>query len=273
MILAIPKCESSKAINFAKEAAKLMSKANPHGLGIAALQKNKLAVQKWLYNENAFKKIEIHPKLAGLPLISNIYKDNGIEVGNNASTILLHARYSTNTVCIENTHPFFNEELAIIHNGVVSCDNKTVKNFCLTDNDSEFIFQSRVLRANELETIDNIQKHIDDFSGSYAIAALQKFNKIWFLDIYKNQSTKLFCGYVQGVGIVYLTSDTIIKAVASKLGLVCSEIFAVKPNIIIRYNLSNYSITTKDFIERMTFPKKITPFSKDNVFLKGFDER
>lgn len=121
-------------------------------------------------------------------------------------SFIAHGRFSTNQVNLENTHPFTNGEVALIHNGVVNDESDKIKNL-VTSCDTELL-----LRYWEMGGIKEIEENI---SGYYAIALLDKTG---LLHIARDNRAMLHISWCRTVGsFIIATTPDIIKAVAKRM--------------------------------------------------------
>lgn len=125
-----------------------------------------------------------------------------------AKSFVGHGRYSTNEVSLENTHPFYNGELALIHNGVVRDPDMVIDQSELqTSNDTEIL-----LRCWEKGGMKKIESTV---TGYYALAILDKSG---LLHIIRDDQAMLYIAYNKTVdSFMIATTAEIIKAVAKKM--------------------------------------------------------
>lgn len=131
-----------------------------------------------------------------------------------AVSFIAHGRMSTNQVNIDNTHPFVNDEIALIHNGVVSDPNGIVTASLKTTCDTEIL-----LRLWEQGEIDAIESNA---AGYYAIAALDRHGQ---LHIARDSRAQLFISWSETVeSYIIATTEDIIKDVSFRMNWKIEEI-------------------------------------------------
>ncbi len=147
------------------------------------------------------------PKVVeNLPIVLKANNGFGVLDLSNAKSLIAHGRLSTNTVCLENTHPFTNGEVALIHNGVVNDPTSTLKNLTSTC-DSEIL-----LRYWERGGVEEVEKMV---SGYYAFAVLDKHG---LLHITRDDRADLFISYCRTVdSFIIATTAEIIRNVAKEM--------------------------------------------------------
>jgi hypothetical protein len=122
----------------------------------------------------------------------------------NGGPLLVHARTSTNEVCLPNTHPFVNENYALIHNGVVESNKYTNSDNCTCD--SELI-----LKAFMHGGIEEVSEHI---SGWYACTIIEKLHNKTILHVFRDRYTKLFVGKL-GDAYAFGTTERILENIGA----------------------------------------------------------
>lgn len=117
-----------------------------------------------------------------------------------------HGRLSTNEVSLQNTHPFTNDKVALIHNGVVSdmgAEEIELKTTC----DTEIL-----LRHWEKGGMKQIEENV---SGYYAMAILDKGGQ---LHVVRDDRAMLWITYCRTVhSYMIATTQEILKSVAKKM--------------------------------------------------------
>lgn len=117
-----------------------------------------------------------------------------------------HARLSTNTKSMANTHPYASQDLALIHNGVVRDIANAVK--CETNNDTEILFRYWQ-RSQMMEIEENV-------TGYYAMAVLDRASG--YLHIVRDSTAMLYMSYCRTVhSYIIATTPDIIKEVAKRM--------------------------------------------------------
>lgn len=120
---------------------------------------------------------------------------------------IAHGRLSTNTVSLENTHPFTNGEIALIHNGVVNDEYDLVKKNLITDCDTEIL-----LRHWEQGGMKAVEENV---SGYYAFAILDKKGQ---LHLARDDRAMLYIAYVRTANsFMIATTADIIRGVCKAM--------------------------------------------------------
>lgn len=227
---------------FLRVASTVLSTDDKDGFGYAAVNSSGLFGERWLNNRDAFRVRDntdyiarIMRELLGTVSLPSTYNAFGNTEGfSTATSMLLHARKSTNTVNIENTHPFVIGESALIHNGVVSA--ASVKNE-LSTCDSELIAQ--LYAKHGVGSVpDNIHSVAQDLSGWYACAVLSKTDSGYIVDIFKDAKADLNYAQIPELGNahVYSTSRVQLMKICKQLRFKTPHIFDVNHNTFIRFN-------------------------------------
>jgi hypothetical protein len=219
-------------LKFIATMADIMTKGNDDGLGYAALDKQgNLFGERWLLNHQAFDNREEYSKprkvdkskLSKIKMVlsgdvvdledvqtdSPSYKKYGTfgPTIDEFSSVILHTRRATNTVCYNNVHPFvdYKESTALIHNGVISNHKKEdeIRSTC----DSERILNKYIehgIAHNPMQ----IQKVIDDLDGYFACGIFSKDKSGRnVLDIFKSMQANLGCVFVKELDAMVFTTD------------------------------------------------------------------
>lgn len=257
--------KAAEAEKFIQRAAEELSSAtDKDGFGYAGMDKSgTIYGERWLNPRNAFKERdsmtneekETMTKFGTAVVRSREqYNFFGNRDHTNTVAYLLHARFSTNTVCIENTHPFVVEDkngdqLALIHNGVIS-NTKTLKNYT-SSCDSECILNSYSDAAIDMQP-DNVQSVVDELRGSFAVAVMGRDGAgVPYLDIFKNDRASLVMVKIKELDcLVFCTTLQIVETVARFLNYTLEYNFWVTPGHLIRLNAETgdiMSITGFDY--------------------------
>ena len=131
---------------------------------------------------------------------------------------IFHGRTSTNSVSIQNTHPFVNDDLALVHNGIVTYTGKTRKKKGTCD--SEDIFNSFTMGGGWKE----LKKY---YSGYAGLLLLRPNGEI---TIYKDETPSLYvCKIAEGVVVGTSSFDT--TSLAKLLDDAPNAPWMLKPNI------------------------------------------
>ncbi len=209
--------------------AKVMTKNDHDGFGYAAYGSNGTFGERYLDVERVSishntKQVSSMPKeLAGIFLRSesNSFGTSGKLCGG----LLIHARFSTNSISIENTHPHCTEKFSLIHNGVVDNIGKTFefKSTC----DSEFLVQHL--------SDSGIQGMVSNVRGYYAIGAIDNDNGN--LIIVKDSRADLFASWVPALdSLVFSTSEEQLAKILKTMRWKHESIDEVLPNIALTFD-------------------------------------
>jgi len=124
----------------------------------------------------------------------------------NGGPLIVHGRTSTNDVCLSNTHPFVDENFALIHNGVV--ESTKYKNSKGVTCDSELI-----LKAFMYGGIEEVSAHI---RGWYACAIIEKTHNKTILHVFRDKWTKLYVGTLDQA-YIFGTTENLIENVGGEV--------------------------------------------------------
>lgn len=189
---------------------KAMNYTDKDGFGYAVLtENNKIFGERTL--EEQFQTRFNQPKMK-LP-IKHVANKFGKKSPDTKAAIF-HARMSTNEKTLAATHPFTNDRIALIHNGVVH-DQATKPIECKTSNDTEILFQYWIK-----DEMASIEKYV---SGYYALAVLDA--ESGYLHIVKDDRANLVATYCNEIdSYVFATNksilDDIFKNMEWELGIV-----------------------------------------------------
>lgn len=246
-LLAILDIENEdNAIQFSDLAVKPMTAKDDDGLGIIILGDQGMGVERWLKPANFPEAMPIPAQLSKYAsLLPNGYNYEGETSQTGIYAIGVHSRMATGTKCLENVHPFIRENLALIHNGVISNHNQFEKK--VSSCDSEALLSLYLTHKVSLD-LNEIQKVCDEATGWYAFMVFDPSNQT--VTIAKDDHTSLHFAYVKGVGTVFCTTEEILKAVCGKMKLPQPEIFKFPENTVIRWTKDASEIQTIDIISQ-----------------------
>lgn len=247
---------------FVEEMSRLMSFSNSHGLGYAAINdKGNLFGERWFNNDDAFdvrnsttdNDKTILDKFKGFLYTDrkpNVYNTFGDINDKSLKAITLHARFSTNTKSMENTHPFVRDNTSLIHNGIIRNHDKLKK---LTSTcDSEVILNSYV-DHDVMNDITAIQKVVDELQGYYACGVFSRTNegKV-ILDVFKDTQAQLSAAFIEEFDTIVISTDLDdIKKACKTLNLTISSDYKVASNSLIRLDaLTGEVIQTYEFKQK-----------------------
>jgi len=226
-------------------AAPIMTDRDNDGFGYAAITENGLYGERWLHPSDAFtyrqpwteKDAEIqkmfHGTLEGDAKYS-MFREKPEAPKAPTMALIMHARYATCEKGIKNTHPFYRDGVALIHNGVISnvAELKQITSTC----DSECILNSYVDHnvANNPDKIDLVGK---DLRGGYACGVLTKDKDgTPILDIFRSTPYLYSCYIKELDALVFCTTMYIVQQICEKLKWTHGSFFKVKDDVMLRVN-------------------------------------
>ena len=228
-LFAIVEIESKKnAEMFAKKAIPLITKSDNHGLGIMRLGEKGVHVQRWLEPPTVMRRKESKQ----LEKYSTALKHQRNEEGNqskNLYAIGIHGRFATCQRSLENTHPFYKEGSALMHNGIITNADKFKRT--LSSCDSEALL-SQYLENGVRGDAKRLTESLKDIEGYYASIV---FNDNGTIDIWRDSTASLYIAHVRNVGVVIATTQEIIVQAAKKCKAFITGIDEVLPFASIRW--------------------------------------
>lgn len=182
-----------------------------HGFGYATLSNDGKIAGERTMRPAGFEPMQENPENTETGKLSCILKTRdqfGTLDFSNMKSFIAHGRYSTNDVALQNTHPFVNDNVALIHNGVVYDNDGVIEPSALkTTNDTEIIL--RCWERGGMKLVENT------VSGYYALAILDKTG---LLHIVRDDSAMLYVAWVKTVdSYIFATTPEIIKNVAKTM--------------------------------------------------------
>jgi hypothetical protein len=152
---------------------------------------------------------------------------------NTPVALTFHTRYSTNTISMENTHPFVDQGLSLIHNGVIR--NPELYGMIQSTNDSESI-----LNGYTSFDVKNNPKNIVDMvfpmQGYWAVGVLGIVNDVPYVDIFKHNASLVMC-YIEELEVdVFITSIDDLKKACKLNGWTMTECGSFKNDWFVRIN-------------------------------------
>lgn len=265
-LLLIPKVPTEKQEQlkeFCLAARPFLTKHDSHGFGYMGIDNDdNLVAERWLNVKKALKYHKPLPlglsklvDMSGKALAKPEVMYNSFGPVNdsmdNIKSICLHSRLSTNTIRLENTHPFvFSEdklkEYALVHNGIVDETKLTLRTSTC---DSEGILNQYILDSVD-EDIKNFAKTAKNLSGYYACGMYSKNDAGWYLDIFKSSDARLIAAYIHELNtIVFCTNIQILRDTCKQLKWNVSTCLNFKDNFIARYNVDTGLITDSSWFE------------------------
>lgn len=272
MISGIKPEHVDNTIKFVKAMKDPMSQANTDGLGYAAIDKDgNLFGERWLVNSEAFEK----PKKKVVPTkdikqVEDMLEEKTYQYGNYSSynssassesnkfgeidmkkmvAITMHTRFATSPRGMINTHPFVENGVSLIHNGVI----RNVEDFELRQStcDSEAILMQYNDNKINLEP-GNFQTAVDKLRGYFACGVLAKgADGKPVLDIFKTAGARLHFAYVHDIdNWVITTDDSDISTACRKLGFTHDKVYVIKSEKLFRFDaITGDRLLTLDFKE------------------------
>lgn len=258
--------DSELALKFMQAASIPMSFADRDGIGYSAINSNnQLFMEKW-HNNSKFLDIdsvltkeviaELAPFKARLPSLTENYSSYGQVTRNDLRTVTMHTRMATCGRTFENTHPFIDQEVSLIHNGVISNSFQLNLNKVSTC-DSESALQLYI--NNEINLTDNEQKiqetFLDKLRGYWAFGILAKdANGQYMIDIVR-EGASLYWSEIPEIGkncYAFATTENIIKSSLISLGLPKRKIHTLP-----EYNYHRFNAVTGEYINDFTLAEGI----------------
>lgn len=231
--------DSAMALDFMEAVAPVMSVFNTDGIGYSAINsKNEMFTERWHVN-NQFMKTDVvidetvqnelttvlEPYKARLPGLS-IPKINYNRIGEvtreDLRTVTMHTRMATCGKEFANTHPFVDNGMSLIHNGVIS-NSWSLKLNKISTCDSENALQLfNNEQLNLKQELTDFQNFTDQLRGYWAFAFLSKdINGVYMLDVVR-EGASLYWAMVPEMGedcIVFATTKEIIEKGIEAVGL------------------------------------------------------
>jgi predicted glutamine amidotransferase len=247
-LFAIVEIEDRKnAEYFAKRAVPFITRNDDHGLGIMRLGENGIHIQRW---------VEV-PQIVSMRSTLNRYKNvlqrdenqEGVK-SRNLYGIAVHGRYATCDINIKNTHPFFRDGTALMHNGIIR--NHYDFDKPLSTCDSEALL-TRYIDAGVIKHHKLLTDAMKPIQGYFACIV---FNNNGVIDIWRDNSATLHMAHVKGVGVVIATTAEIILDTAKACKARVTDIKPIRPYTAIRWNKGKLPIIKRFHYEE---PKEDAP--------------
>ncbi len=143
------------------------------------------------------------------PIVQRTTNDFGdlMEALKSPKSLIAHGRISTNKIGLAETHPFYNGDTALIHNGVVSDATGSVSHLLETENDTEILF--RYWEENGMKAIE------ENVAGYYAVALLETDGR---LHLARDNKASLHLTWVRTINSYMIaTTPEIIKGVCKSM--------------------------------------------------------
>jgi hypothetical protein len=276
-IMAIPGIKPNKqaeAYKFALAAAKYLTKADGDAFGFAALPySGEVWGERWTRVSDAFNTGTISSPISQLldavtgtnTNHSSVYNKFGIR-NEQIGAMILHARNATCEKTLANAHPFVRDNVAMIHNGVIS-NSRELTNITSTC-DSEVIL-NEYIDYDVKDNPPNINEVTTTIAGWYAVMLLGRdTNNIPFLDVFRDSRASLFVAYIAELEtVVYCTTMEIIQKTAKDCNFTIEAMRTFPNGQMIRINAH-----TNEQLARCLFNEKpMQPWNHLEAAPKHYD--
>jgi predicted glutamine amidotransferase len=195
---------------FMAAALPAMTEHDRDGLGIMRLGENGVHIKRWVGVPTRFTEAAFSPKLA-------LYRDALSPRFNEAGTpsenvefIGVHSRLATCGISLQNTHPFYLEGTALMHNGVIPNPGRYRQ--MVSSCDSEALL-SQYLDKGVKDRPEVLGEALSGLGGSFACLVA---NNNGVVDIWRDNKSTLVMAEVAGVGTVVCTTVGIIYDACKK---------------------------------------------------------
>ena len=217
-----------KAERFAKLAIPFITKTDNHGLGIMRLGENGTHIQRWLNPPTVMRSKKSKSLLKYEKALKHQQNEEG-ERSRDLYAIAIHGRFATCDKSLQNTHPFYRDGSALMHNGIIpnAVDFKRVLSTC----DSEALL-SQYLAYGVSDSQLRLTDALKGVGGYYASIV---FNDNGTIDIWRDDTATLYLAHVRGVGVVIATTEEIIIQTAKKQKAFITGIDEILPFTVIRW--------------------------------------
>lgn len=262
--------DSKLALKFMQGASVPMSISDRDGIGYSAINsQNELFMERW-HSNSKFLDTEtvidqstidaLEPFKARLPPLSVNYGSYGNVTRDDLRTVTMHTRMATCGRTFENTHPFVDQGVSLIHNGVIQNAHSLNLNKISTC-DSEVALQLYINeQLNLTETPDSIQKGlINKLQGYWAFGILAKgIDGQYMIDIVR-EGANLYWATIPEMGEnchVFATTESIINTAIASIGLPKREkIYVLPESCYHRFNAVNGEYITDFMLDTSSLNK------------------
>ena len=250
-LLAVVEIENQKhAETFGRMAIPLMTESDPHGLGIMRLGENGVHIQRWLEPPEVIRRKESKH----LKKYASILRHQQNEAGTRSrrlDALAIHARYATCEKTLANVHPFYKDGTALMHNGVITNDEKFLKTVSTCDSEA---LLSQYLAHGVKHSNGKLSDALEGVEGYQAAIV---FNDSGVIDIWRDAVATLHIAHVRGVGVVIATTAEIITTTAKRCKAYITGIDEILPYSVVRWQ-NGVSPTNGTF--KCVQPVKVTPY-------------
>lgn len=234
---------SKNALKFMRVAKSPMSKADKDGIGYLAVDSNgQMFSEKWHNNSDfmASQSVDATFRAIEYMIDENLgdYTSYGTVNKNDIKTFAMHTRFATCGREFNNTHPFINNNIGLIHNGVIrNADQLTNK---ISTCDSETILNEYIEQGVNFNP-DNISYVTDALQGYWALGIIGKdMNNRPYLDVLKDTGATLFVTSIKELGKDNLTfcttKEILLDALATLKWDKGIKIYKVRANVMTRFD-------------------------------------
>lgn len=263
IIPGIDKKNHMLAWQLAKAARGPMVQNDRDAFGYAAIGKNGVFGEKWTDVKMPFKKhkpgdakaaskfVEIFgDRIPAIAKPSQLDETTYARFGKpskRAYSIMLHARAATCGGNVENAHPFYSENTALIHNGIIANARELVNKISTCD--SETILNA-YLELGIQGNVQAMQDLSDKLAGYYAVAVMGHLKEgTPYVDIFKDRRAFLYATYIPALDrVVFCTTPGIVKSAAKACKLLIGKSIPVPDDVFIRLDArTGKPIATVDF--------------------------
>lgn len=228
-LFAIVEVEDKKnAELFAKTAVPFITETDNHGLGIMRLGERGVHIQRWLEPPTVVRCKESK----ALEKYYDALRHQQNESGNRSKelyAIAIHGRFATCARSLQNTHPFYKDGTALMHNGVIPNAEKFERTLSACDSEA---LLSQYIKHDVKKNPHNLTQALEGVGGYYAAIVFNDNGKI---DIWRDGTATLFMAHVKHVGVVIATTKEIITKTARKCKAYITGIDEILPFASIRW--------------------------------------
>lgn len=213
---------------FAKKAVPVITRIDNHGLGIMRLGERGVHIQRWLEPPTVYRSKQSKALFKYREALRHQQNEEGTK-SHKLYALAIHGRFATCEKSLRNTHPFYKDGAALMHNGIIS--NASQYPRTLSTCDSEALL-TQYLEKNVRKNPHNLTDALDGVGGYYAAIV---FNDNGVIDIWRDDTATLFLAHVRGVGVVIATTKEIITTAARRCKAYISGIDEILPGVALRW--------------------------------------
>lgn len=253
--------EGLVAKRFMELMAVPMSRHNNDGIGFTGVNPDgSLFSQKWFNNDHFMEtknimtpeiREQLKPYADRLPkgALDINYMEYGEGSFETMRSVTMHTRFATCEKGIRNTHPFIDNDVSLVHNGVIR-NADILKVNKISTCDSEAALQTYLTEGVANDT-KKAKKWLDILSGGWAFGILannEQGNRV--LDVVRGMSS-LYYMEVEGLGRVFTTNDDDAKSVIKEMGLT----FIKEPYLVSFDSMYRFDALTGEMLEEVDIKK------------------